>query len=161
MQAYDSALVSSLIGFAGALLGGVVARFAIKRLETKERETEGAFSALLGLALARELVRSFPSDLPSDAQLSRIRNLREDSAQLLITAAGKAHKTLREGLYLLGLLIQRGLEDPIPSEIRKGRIQSRVETIETRIKEQYLGGSALKELAMSVEDVLEAFIDGR
>lgn len=122
MQAYDSALVSSLIGFAGALLGGVVARFAIKRLETKERETEGAFSALLGLALARELVRSFPSDLPSDAQLSRIRNLREDSAQLLITA-GKAHKTLREGLYLLGLLIQRGLEDPIPSEIRKGRIQ--------------------------------------
>ena len=159
MQTFDTNLVSALIGLFGALLGGVIARFVIRWLETEEREREGAFSALLGLALAYELIQSYPTGSPSISELDKLESLRKDAVQLLIMAAAKVHEDLRGDLYLLGMLIQRRLSKVVPTEVRKKSMRTRIESMEKRIKKSYLGtGHVWKELAMTLEEFFEAFI---
>lgn len=160
MQTYDPILVPALIGFVGALAGGVGARFVIRRLEVETREREGAFSALLGLALAHELIGSFPDDVPSERELARLERLRQDSVHLLINAAGKTHKDLRGDLYLLGIMIQRGLGSAMPTETKKSRLRSHMKSLEDRITKSYLGTMfAWKKIGMTLEDAVEAFIE--
>jgi len=156
MQTYDPVLTSIVVGFVGALAGGALTRLLIRALEVKEREREGAFNALLGLLLAKELVEIIPNDLPSENQKNRVENLRFDSVRLLINAAGTIEQNLREDLYLLAILIQEKLKIIHPTDTQKKRVLSNLENIEKRIKKAYFGSSLMaKEMVMTLENFLE------
>lgn len=88
-----------IIGFVGALFGGIVTQYALRALEIKERELRGAMQAIVGLNIVKEMLDLTQNNPEAYQESVQFKNLQKDAIEILLNATALVSKKRRRELY--------------------------------------------------------------
>ncbi len=96
-----------IIGFVGALVGGLATRYAIYALESKERERRGAMQALLGLHIIDEMLEHTQDNPEQQIDETQFKKYQSIAVEVLLKATALVSKSNRTDLYKIYEQISR------------------------------------------------------